>query len=556
MEYIRCCFLIWLFTILSFPLFSQEEDIDKQVQVMKAYKPVVQDAYKISELPDIKDTATLSEAFNYYLIPKLLETEFEVKPIPAATMVGEPLKELYGNYVKVGMGSKLSPVVDFYFSNKRSEDYAIGAGFSHASSGGKVPLRNGERVNASYANNDVHLFGKKFFDHSLLAGNVGLNSRTKHFYGYNYSVDTLFEKKDIKQNFLNVNLMANYKTTFVDSTHLNYDLKLTFDHLADNFESKENHLAFTGKFNKFFNTNIVGLDFEAQYLKHSSSLDNLNNSFYMFKPWLAKFGEEWRIQGGVNFTFDAVDGNTKGRIYPVARMEYDIINHYIIPYAGIDGYVDMNTYQSVSRENPFILPGLHVKNTNHKMIFFGGIKGNFNSATFYNLKVHYTFFDDMYFFVNDLDNTSNTANQFNVLYDNGELLNLYGELSLEASKAFTIRAEGNYFQYTLYNELKPWHKPSFDLTLSARYNLQDKIIFRTDVFFCGKRYAREGLDENNMETMELEGYADLNFGLEYRYSKVLSGFLEFKNIFSDNYYRWNRYPVYGLQVYMGLTYSF
>jgi hypothetical protein len=554
--YTKSCFLFLLLVAFSISVSGQEEDIDKQVQVVKAYKPVVKDAYKISELPGIKDTSTVTEEFNYYLIPKLVETEFKVKPIPAATMVGEPLRELYGSYVKVGMGSKLSPLIDLYISNKRSKEYAIGAGFSHASSGGQIPLKNGEKVKSSFADNDLHLFGRKFFDNSVLGGNIDLNSRTRHFYGYNYKVDTLFEKKDIKQNFLNINMMVNYKTTYVDSAHLNYDLKFAYDHLEDNFQSKEDHVALSGKFNKFFNTNIVGLDFKAHYLKHDATVTNVDNSYFMFKPWIAKFGDEWRIQGGINFTFDAVDGNTKGRIYPVAEMEYDIVNHYIIPYAGIDGNVGLNTYQSVSQKNPYILPGLHVENTNNKMIFYGGLKGNLNSSTYYNMRVRYTFFDDMYFFINDLANTSNTANKFNVIYDNGEVLNLFGEMSFEISRDFSLRAEGNYYQYTLYNESKPWHKPTFDLMLSARYDLRDKIILTTDIFFNGKRYAREGINENTMKTLELDGYVDFNFGLEYRYSKILSGFLQFRNILSDNYYRWNRYPVYGLEAFLGITYAF
>ncbi len=553
--------LLFLLTI-ALNMAAQEEKIDKQVQVVKAYQPKMGNAYKISELPEITDTTQTDVRFDYYLLPKRIDTDFEVNPIPAARMVGEPLTELYGNYIKLGLGSKISPEIELHLMNKRSKEHAYGAYFNHHSSGGKVTLDNGDRNYAGYSDNQLKLFGEKFFDNSVLSADAGLDRNTRYFYGYNTDIDTTFEKSDkadIKQNFLRLNFSADYKTTYVDSAHLNYDIDFDYNYVEDHFNTTENRFQLYGEFDKYYENNIIGLNTGFTSVKQNSSLDTVSNTLYEFNPWIGKFGDEWRIQGGVNFIAEVADGNTKARFYPVARMEYNIVEHYVIPYAGVDGKIQLNSYQAVTKNNPFVLPGLNVANTNYKMIFFAGLKGNLSSSTFYNVKLNYSFFDNMHFFTRNIMATDSAANQFDVTYYEGEVMNLFGEISFDMSEKLTLRAEGNLYQYTFYSDEengiapKPWHKPSFDLTLTGKYNLRNKILLQTDIYFSGKRWVRSIETET---AKELDGYVDVNFGLEYRYSKVLSGYLDFRNLLADNYNKWNNYPVYGLQAFLGITYAF
>jgi hypothetical protein len=160
----------------------------------------------------------------------------------------------------------------------------------------------------------------------------------------------------------------------------------------------------------------------------------------------------------------------------------------------------------------------------------------------------------MHFFVNEISTTDSAANQFNVAYGDGELLKFFGELSIELSDDLNVRMEGNYYEYVLHNQLKPWHKPNFDLTFSARYDLRDKIVLQGDLFMNGRRWVKPPMQ--NQDPFKLEGYADINLGLEYRYSKVLSGYLKFRNLLGNNYSIYNNYPVYGLHAFLGITYAF
>jgi outer membrane receptor protein involved in Fe transport len=111
----------------------------------------------------------------------------------------------------------------------------------------------------------------------------------------------------------------------------------------------------------------------------------------------------------------------------------------------------------------------------------------------------------------------------------------------------------NYNNYAMKLQEHPWHKPALDVKFSANYNLGDKILLNTDVFYTGNRFARLAGDQS--EISELPGFADINLGLEYRYNRILSGFLRLNNISNSKYHRWNNYPVQGISVMAGFTYS-
>jgi hypothetical protein len=65
------------------------------------------------------------------------------------------------------------------------------------------------------------------------------------------------------------------------------------------------------------------------------------------------------------------------------------------------------------------------------------------------------------------------------------------------------------------------------------------------------------LNEQGEETaIELKGTVDVNAGLEYRYTKRLSLFLQLNNIAALEYNKWNKYPTQRFNLLGGLTYVF
>jgi hypothetical protein len=118
--------------------------------------------------------------------------------------------------------------------------------------------------------------------------------------------------------------------------------------------------------------------------------------------------------------------------------------------------------------------------------------------------------------------------------------------------------------YETEDQLEPWNLPPYQLALGASYSLQGKLIAKVEAQFIGERKAGYYLNPADPTlfapvpptTIDLDGFLDLYLGLEYRYTKRLSVFLDMSNLSASKYERWYRYPVQRGLLLGGATYSF
>jgi len=172
------------------------------------------------------------------------------------------------------------------------------------------------------------------------------------------------------------------------------------------------------------------------------------------------------------------------------------------------------------------------------------------------VKFDYSSLDNQYFYVNDT--SSVLRNQFTVAYTPVDIFTEHVELNYEVLDHLTLGLKTNFYQYNLITEQHAWHRPSFDMALSARYNLRNKILVDIDILGLGKRYAKEfNAGEHNppLLTKELPSVLDFNLGIEYRYTKILSLWLRLNNFTGSKYYVWDQYPSQRFNLMAGFTYS-
>lgn len=538
-----------LFLFLSYVMTAQD-DIDKEVVVLRNYEPSVADASKINLLPSLTDTISVTPVFNYTILPIPLETDFEVEPITAARMSAEPVSRLYGSYLKLGVGSYVTPYGELSINNLRNSNYSGGLYLKHHSSRGRLKFDNDEKAYSQFSDNEMLFYGKRMGRRNVLSGEAGLKSDGFHFYGYDTGLDTVPEKDDISQQFINGNAGLRFKSTHTDSNYINYDISLKYNYFQDKLDVEEHGVLFRSGFSKFVRSQIIGADLGVDYY-NNAFLHDTSNLVVRISPWFTKADNEWKVFAGFHAWYDQLGEESKLYFHPRASLQFSIISNYVIPYVGIDGNLNVNHYKSIALENSFIVPGLYVKNSNQSIDLHTGVKGNFTRDISFNFRVSYAVTDDMHFFVND--SLVFIGNQFSVVYDDVELLQYSGEIGADISERLSLLARVNYNSYSMKILEHPWHKPALDMSFSASYNLQDKILVNADVFYTGNRYAP--IFGNEGGKRELQGIADFNIGLEYRYNRILSGFIRFNNISNARYYKWNNYPVQGFSVLGGFTYS-
>ena len=205
-------------------------------------------------------------------------------------------------------------------------------------------------------------------------------------------------------------------------------------------------------------------------------------------------------------------------------------------------------------ENPFMHPQSDLRNTDTKYEFYAGLRGSLSEFINYNVYTSYAKMDDQYFFVNDYSEP--LQNHFKVIYDSVNAINFHAELGYKKKEKFSFVFKGDFFKYTMRHESQAWHRPQMQLTFELNYDLKDKIIAHADIFVIGKQFATKPPPSTTAFTFEeLPGITDINFGLEYRYSKKLSAFANFSNMGGVRYERWHYYTTQRFQFMAGLTYS-
>jgi len=526
----------------------------KEVRVVKPYSPTLSGAEKIELLPSMDEQIEFDVPnINYQLFPKRYQSQFRVEPIMAARMVKMPLERLYKSKLTLGFGNYTTPLVELNINQLRSRNGTFGIHLKHHSMNGKVKLDNDLKAPAGFNENELDVYGSRFLKNAVFDYGAGASYKSYVHYGVDPALDTILERKDANHPFFMAEGKLGLHSTHADSFHINYDASLEYHYFTHDFDQAEHGAKAEIEFDKKLRVLDLAGELGATFLGHTSDWDTLvgNQTIFWINPSVAKGTDQWRFTAGVNIYGHVNSDLFKPHFYPRAIFQFHMVKEVIIPYFGVDGYLETNSYRNIVEENPYIVPSLAVRPTSHKLIGYAGLKGRVSDAVSYNLRASYSIIDDAYFFVNDISDP--LMNQFTVVYDDVTLGTLHGELAISPGDSWKVFLKGNYYSYiTMVREDRPWNKPKFDISLQMRYNMGEKIILNAGLNTIGSRYYEDytlALEETLPLTF------DINLGVEYRYSKLLSFWVRFNNMTAQSYYLYHQYPSYRFRVMGGFSYA-
>ncbi|HEX8517073.1 MAG TPA: hypothetical protein VF868_12815 [Bacteroidia bacterium] len=538
------------------------------IEGVGSYKPTITDANKISDNPEVRDSTKKIPVGPYSIDSKRINTPFSVDPIIPAQISGEPLTKLYNGLVKVGLGNYNTPYGEVWYNHLRSKEIAYGIRLKHLSSSPKYKDYENSGLfskpsfknygYAGYSENEVSLYGKKFLKEHTLSGDFDYARDVFHYYGYDASINKL-EKDQTVQRFNLFAAGAELKSHYPKPERINHDIRLSYYNLMDLYKSSENNIKANGSVQTAVSGETLKINALVDYYNYKTQSDTTDNTIVALNPNFIATGNKYRASLGVTAAMD-IQGKSKFYFYPNVELSYNIFEEIIIPYAGVTGGLKKNSFRSVTDENPFVKSELTVSNTNTKYEFFGGLKGTLSSKIAYSTRVSYADVQNMLMYVNDMSDV--LANKFDVIFDDAEVLNIRGEVSYQNREKLRFNLKGEYFNYKMENELRAWFKPQVEITLSANYNMKDKIVVKADLFYIDSQFAKiierdpNGITADKIIAKEVKGVFDANLGVEYRYTKKLGFFLNFNNIASQGYNRWYKYPTQRFGIMGGLSYSF
>lgn len=547
---IRILLIICAGSVFTVALFAQQEE----VRVVKPYNPTLSGAEKIQLLPNLDEEIVYDPPqFTYQLFQKKHNSKFRVEPIRAARMVQMPLNKLYKSQLTLGMGNYLTPLAELNVNQLRSRNGTFGLNLKHHSMNGKVKLDNDLKADAGFNENLGEIFGSRFLKKAVLDYKAGASYNSYVHYGVDPDMDSVLSREDAVHPYFTAAGGIGLHSMHADSFHFNYDASLEYYYFTHQFDQVEHGANVDFEFDKKLRTIDIAGKAGVAFYGHSPDWDTVlgNHTMIWLNPHIAKSSAEWKFTAGFNAYSEIENNFMTLHFYPKATFQFNIVKEVIVPYFGVDGFLESNNYRKTVEENPYVVPGLALRPTNHKLIAYAGLKGRFSDAVAWNIKGSYSIIDDQYFFVNDT--SSELRSQFSVVYDDITLMNLHGELTVRPTDSWKVFLKGNYYKYTLVREDYAWNKPSFDISFQARYNMSDKIRVNAGIYAIGQRYYENFNPAVDPETLPLT--IDANLGIEYRFSKLLSFWARFNNLAAQKYYLYNQYPSYRFRAMLGLTYA-
>jgi outer membrane receptor protein involved in Fe transport len=548
-------FLVIVLVVSTVAVHAQRRDTLNSMTIINpgTYVASIIDANKINDNPVVVDSTKKLAVKGYSINSKKMNTNYTVAPIEAAEMVGEPLTKLYNALVKIGIGNYKTPYGEVWYNSLRSKEMSYGIRLKHLSS--SATLKN--YGFAGYSDNEISLYGKKFLKEHTLSGNFDYARNVVHFYGYDASLFNITDNDFTAQRFHYVAANAELMSHYTKAERYNHDIKLSYYNLSDLYKTSESNVKLNGFVKTAINKELLKVNAAVDYYNYKTASDTVNNTILSLNPNFIADGDVYHASIGVTVAMD-VFVKSKFYFYPAVDLSYNVFENIIIPYVGATGGIQKNSFKSLTDTNPFLLSQVAMNNTNKKYEVYGGLKGTLSSTVAYNARASYSSIGQMALFVNDSRGLLN--NRYDVIYDDATLLNVRGEVSYQQREKLRINLRGDYFNYKMKTEKKAWYTPQLEITLSANYNLQDKIVAKVALFYMDKQFAKVLIDDelngDRVEMKELKGVVDANIGLEYRYTKKLSFFLNVNNIGNFRYYRYNNYPSQRIQFMAGLSYSF
>ena len=567
------------------------------------FNPQLSNVQKINQQAVINDTVKENVKFDYYITPAQMDVTFSPTPIKASKLAPEVTESIARNFIKVGFGYPLTPLLEFAAHNANNTKYSYGINLHHFSSwAGPVGKKQKQYAYAPTSDTRVHLFLTRFFKDQTLYSSVGYNHELAHFYGYgkdvlearNYYLEDYYSKNyydEIRNDFHHVKAEIGVRSNHLPGVKkLKQDVRLNYNFLRCHNKNMENHLgitsffAYDSRFIKVSGSQNYRIDFNFDYYNdrlqyYTRTLEGDNPGYYnanAFKfevvPNMQFTIKEYHIKVGVGVPVLRSNEVTRCPVYPVAEVQLGIVPSILSIYAGVDGKAQYNGMKELLYENPYYSPtftGFDIPDfTRTRINIYGGIKGNLVKKLNYHISARYAFVQDMAFF--QLDPTYLLRNKFVVIYNDVNYLNVCLNLSWDVIDHLSLNFEANYngYYFKKDSELQyAWYKPGLDFGFDGKYTLKGKYIFDLNFKLEFMRWALAPRDEKgNIRYDELGNvcYAptkmkpvlDFGIGFEYLINKNFSAFATINNIGCQYYAKYYDFNNFGINALVGITYSF
>lgn len=554
-----------LFVFIGFIANAQSHN--EQVTVEGSYRPQIKRSERLVKTPETPDNEfnipnykADARDFNYGY-------NMEVETMSAISYKAEYGVEGKNNFLKAGIGTRLSPVFLFRHYSDISRNMSLGVGVKHYSSW----LDQKDYKKSSFMNNAFNVMAVNKFRGGQLRSFVDYKYDMYHLRAYDNVMNP--NGRNIHSMNVGAKWLSNGSSYRDFYTEFGGDYRATWipGGTTEHQLNGNAHMAYSD--NWFDNKNInelqtVAADVDLNY-------DNVYQGQLLVavNPYFTMSGDFYHVHAGLRVDFKT--GDNVG-FYPDVLGSVFVLDNSLEFYAKFGGRSKINTFADIIAENPFVTTNF----TNFsefgyektKFDFQAGVKSKIANNIDAHLGVRYRTIKNSVFYIPDYDfyaiyeedATIYHLQAFNLLFNDYNVTNIIADVRWKAMEKLNVAAELSINKYTMkanipegnhiayYDYQEAWYKPSFTMTLRGDYQFDETWKFNAAMMLMGKRWAKNlgGSSE------QLKPAFDMQIGADYKIQEDLAAFVEIHNLFNNKYQLYYNYPSLGFELFAGIKYRF
>lgn len=562
--------------------------VNKSVTVTRDYQPMITDVGKVITTPKIVEPSVDKSKPVYSNITTPLSIDYNIHTLPAEELL-QSKKPANEGFLRLGVGFPLNSLADFMYPILNNERDRLDVSLHHLGAFGD---KKHSKTVASVMYN--HLF-KKF---DLYAGVTGSHDYF-NYYGRPFASLEPFIMADVAgldrfgqtlYRFSENKTISLYSLSGLplNNTHwrtgvtvggrslpladnLIFDASLNYRLLNRvNGKTSENQVHLKGLFEVPFDLNRLGMDVDIYNFNYSgaeASYLTFPNTYSVIKlnPYYKLVSDNWFLRLGAK---TGISIGKAGQLFsPSADVsgQWNVLPEYLALYGGVTGDLTVNSWYNTYDENRYLSSFVRIKDTYTPVDAYLGVKVSPVHSLLFDVYGQYKIISNQYFYINkpydkiegataDMPRSFDKVfhNRFDVVYSQANRASIGFRAAWDFKNQINIYAKGAHHFWSVKDEAKAWHLPSWDMNLGANIKVGNDIAVNTQFYFQDGRYAKL----SDVEGTLMKPVFDWNIGGSYAYREWMSLFLRVNNILNKKYEFYKGYEVQGINGMVGAAFSF
>ena len=575
-------FRLLLFLLLfSLELLAQNKDKSKigiqEVVIVKSYSPSLNEVFKIKTNPRVPDSVyTSKKNVSYKILNVPVISTFQPNKASPLKLKQRKPSSAFNTIFSGAYGNKNQLFLNVSNVTEIDRNQRFGIRFY------KDGFSNNINNTLLKSNQNYSDFG---LNHNLRSSDYNVNTHFKftsninNYYGLSgNSLDTFFLRNinpEIRRNNLKIRTHWNWYNFFLRS--FEFQANIT----SDNFNTVEQQIALKNNFDfdlgagklkgelKLFgfNTNFESSYYEKNILEFTQGLGAFDLLWQLYKN-----NFKIKIGAGASYILGVEKISNNLVYYPQVEFLYEKPGNILLPYLKGNGGVTLNTYSSLTKENPYLAPTSNLIPSFSKYNLNIGIRSrlasvlNFDMGFIFDEIENFNFFERLPF-----DNENNLisyrlSNSFQSNYLDANLYGFRASIRIDLIKDNFVFFETRYNYYETQKKQILWNIPSLEMNWESQIKLRDFIALSFYGSLWGVRdsssrpifFEQSLVDAQaippDVDTLPL--FFRTSTHISFKITEQFDLFIKARFNSSGIHGRWAYYPEAPLLILGGLTYKF